>query len=83
MFWTNNCPSTGGLYKQLTVFFQAFYEESSRWYNMIDNNLFENNVNCNCALIIQLKLTNFNYHCMCLNPCGVTGLPSGASPGGG
>jgi len=50
---------------------------------MIDNNLFENNVNCNCALIIQLKLTNFNYHCMCLNPCGVTGLPSGASPGGG
>jgi len=30
MFRTNNFSSSRGLYKQLTVFFHLFYEESSR-----------------------------------------------------
>jgi len=30
MFRTNNCSSLGGLYKQLTVFYRASYEESIR-----------------------------------------------------
>jgi hypothetical protein len=66
MFRTSNCSSSEGLYRQLTVFFHAFYEDSGHWHDTIDNNLFEDYVSCNCALIIQLKLTNFNYHCICL-----------------
>jgi len=30
MFQTNNCSSSGGLYKQLAVFHHTAYEESSR-----------------------------------------------------
>jgi len=32
----NNCSSSGGLYKQLTIFFIAFYEESVRCHDTID-----------------------------------------------
>jgi len=46
MFRTNNCSSSGGLYKQLTVFFHAFYVESSRRKDIIDNNLFEDYISC-------------------------------------
>jgi len=35
MFRTNNCSSSGGLYKQVIVFFQAWFEESSRWHDTI------------------------------------------------
>ena len=34
MFRTNNCSSSGGLYKQITVFFHATYKVSSRWQDM-------------------------------------------------
>jgi len=38
MFQTSNCTSSGGvLYKQLTVFHRASYEESSRWNDMYDH----------------------------------------------
>ena len=33
MFRTNNFSSSGGLYKQLTVFFHAFCEESNRCHD--------------------------------------------------
>jgi len=36
MFRTNNCSPSGGLYKQLTVFHHASYEESSRCNDTID-----------------------------------------------
>jgi hypothetical protein len=33
MFRTNSCSSSEGLYKQLTVFHRASYEESSHWHD--------------------------------------------------
>ena len=36
MFRTNNCPSSGGLYKQLTVFHHASCKKSSDWHDTID-----------------------------------------------
>ena len=36
MFRTNNCSSSGDLYKKLTVFFHASFEESSGWQDTIN-----------------------------------------------
>jgi hypothetical protein len=53
MFQTNNLSSSGGMYKQLTVFFYAFYEESVRCHDIIDTqqldyslNAMKNTISC-------------------------------------
>jgi hypothetical protein len=40
MFRINNSSSSGGLYKQLTVFFSYVFEESSCWQDAIDTDLY-------------------------------------------